>query len=178
MPIYDVAVSGTSTEIGKLFDVATSGTTTQIGAVYDHNGTTATLIYKAEATLFTGLTQQTAVASGTYTAEEKLSSTYTNDGFASLAVTGTVGGKVIAQGTYGYEGNVKIQGSTNNSTWTDLKTWNVGGNSDVTTSVNVSVNINGYTYIRVRCWIRTANIGAESATSGYTFTTNLQGIAS
>lgn len=176
MPIWDN--NGTSSyEIGKLYDH--NGTTaTQIHVVYDNNGTSSYEIYKAEETLFSGLSQQTPTASGTYVTQEKASSSYTNNGYTSLAVTGTVGGKVVGQGTYGYSASVKIQGSTNNSSWTDLKTWSVGGNSSVTTTVNESVSIGGYTYIRVYCWIRTANIGDGQATSGYAYTTSLKGIAS
>lgn len=172
MPIYDY--NGTSnTEIGKLYDY--NGTSnTQIGKVYDYNGTSNSLIYSAEETLFTGLTQETAIAAGPNTTQTKTSSEYTNNGFTSLAVTGTVGSTVIGQGTYGYAASVKIQGYSS-STWTDLKTYNVGGNNSQSTAATATVNISGYTKIRVVCSITTAN--TDAYTSGKCYTTNLQGIA-
>ena len=176
---FAVNSSGGTTQAKKVYAVNSSGGTTQAKRGYAVNSSGGTTqIYISEQTLFSGLTQETSIVYGAYMAAEKISSEYSNaDGFTSLKVTGTVGAQVTDQGTYGYEANVKIQG-WNGSSWIDLKTWNVGGNSSISTAVNESVSINGYTKVRVRCWIRTANIGDGQATNGKCYTTSLAGVAS
>lgn len=178
MPIQDY--NGTSnSEIRYLQDY--NGTSnSDINYVYDNNGTNDTIIYAREYTLFT-VTQQTSTASGAYVEKEKLSSSFaTNNAsykFTTLTISGTVGSKVVGQGTYGYEATVSLQGTTNSGTsWTNIKTWNESGNGDKSETASGSYTISSYTHIRVRCWIRTANSG--DATGGYAYTTNLSGVIS
>lgn len=173
MAIYDNNGS-TSTEIGKLYD-NNGSTSSQIHVVYDNNGTTSYEIYRDTETLFSGVSLDTGIASGQNVTKTAYSSEYTNNGYASLAVTGTVGAQVAEQGTYGYGAHVYIQGY--NGSWVNLKSYNVGGNASVSTSAAATVNISGYSKIRVFATITTANIGDGQATSGKAYTTNLKGIA-
>lgn len=174
MPIWDNNGT-TSYEIGKLYD--NNGTSSaQTGAVYDNNGTTSSLIYKAEETLFGGVSLDTGIASGAGVTKTATSSEYTNSGFTSLAVTGTVGAQVIGQGTYGYGAHVYIQGYS--SSWVNLKDYNVGGNASVSSNASATVNISGYSKIRIVATITTASVGGDVETSGKCYTTSLQGIAS
>lgn len=174
MAIYDNNGS-TNYEIGKLYD-NNGSTSSQIHTVYDNNGTTSSLIYIGQETLFSGVSLDTGIASGSNVTKTATSSEYTNNGFSSLAVTGTVGAQVIGQGTHGYGAHVYIQGY--NGSWHNLKDWNVGGNSSVSTNAASTVSISGYSKIRIFATITTANVGSNVATSGKAYTTSLQGIAS
>ena len=174
MAIYDNNGS-TNYEIGKLYD-NNGSTSSQIHVVWDNNGTTNSLIYIGQETLFSGVSLDTGIASGSNVKKEAFSSEYTNNGFSSLAVTGTVGAQVIGQGTVGYGAHVFIQGY--NGSWHNLKDWNVGGNSSVSTNAASTVSISGYSKIRIYAYINTANVGSDVATSGKAYTTSLQGIAS
>lgn len=171
MAIWDNNGS-TSTEIGKLYD-NNGTTTTQIHIVYDNNGTTSYEIYRAEETLFSGLTQETPGAYSLGQKTEKYSSEYTNSGYTSLAVTGTVGGTVLGQGIYGYVAKTYIQGY--NGAWVNLKQYDCDSNSNRTVDAAATINISGYTKLRVYTVCQRQNI--DQSTQAKAWTNNLKGIA-
>lgn len=173
MAIYDNNGT-TNTEIGKLWD-NNGSTSSQIHIVYDNNGTSSFEIYRAEETLFSGLTQETPGAYGVGQRTEKYSSEYTNNGYTSLAVTGTVGATVLGQGIYNFGADTQIQGY-NGSSWVSLKTYNCSGNGDISVNAAATINISGYSKIRVYTVCERANL--DQSTQAKAWTNNLKGIAS
>ena len=172
MPIWDNDGT-TSHAIGKIWDYNGS-TATQIHVIYDNDGTSSYEIYRAEETLFSGLTQETAGAYSQGQTTEVWSPEYTNDGFASLAVTGTVGATVLDQGEVTFGTKTIIQGYSGGS-WSNLKTYNCDGNGDISINASATVNINGYSKIRVYTYCQRANV--PNATVAKAWTNNLKGIA-
>ena len=173
MAIYDNNGT-TNTEIGKLYD-NNGSTSSQIHIVYDNNGTSSFEIYRAEETLFSGLTQETPGAYGVGQRTEIYSSEYTNNGYTSLAVTGTVGATVLGQGIYGYASFTQIQGY-NGSSWVSLKQYTINRNDDYSMSAAATVNISGYSKIRVYTVCQRENL--DQSTQAKAWTNNLKGIAS
>lgn len=158
------------------------GTTTISSSYTVKYGTTAlkilkygtTEVWRNEETLFTGLSQETPGAYSVGQKTEKYSSEYTNNGFASLVVTGTVGATVLGQGIYNFGAFTQIQGY-NGSSWVSLKQYNCNGNSDVSVNASATININGYSKIRVYTTCQRADL--EQSTQAKAWTKNLQGIA-
>ena len=173
MAIYDNNGT-TNTEIGKLWD-NNGSTSSQIHIVYDNNGTSSFEIYRAEETLFSGLTQETPGAYIVGQRTEIYSSEYTNNGYTSLAVTGTVGATVLGQGIYGYGSATQIQGY-NGSSWVTLKDYAINRNDSYSMSAAATVNISGYSKIRVFTYCQRVDL--EQSTQAKAWTNNLKGIAS